>query len=98
MSYSKETRHKIYKQLLKRVCKDPRVDCGMCKYLCDITGSSDMWWAIGGIYAFPELNKHKPQTLYIGGPYDRADYYAPCTYTGWERRIKWIEKAIKDTL
>jgi hypothetical protein len=92
MSYSKETRHKIYKKLLTRVCKDPAVRRGICNYL-----------GIKSINYFPELSRHKPIKGFCSWQEDgeksiyNGAYYAPCTYKGWETRISWIVKAIKDT-
>ncbi len=84
---TKQERNKIYKRLLKDVCSDKEVLYGICLYLPhDIN-----------VYELPELYKHEPIRLYPGGRGGIYGYWAPCNYKGWERRIRWIEKAINDT-
>ena len=93
MIYTKKQRHTFYKRLLKRVCNDPRVVRGICNYLPEYSSIDD----------FPELSKHKPAKGFGSWqqdgdkPFYHGCYFAPCTYKGWETRIKWIVQAINDT-
>ena len=91
MKLTNEQRLIVYKALLKRVCKDPSVKEGMCRYLNTLLDNSKKlpseWVFYGGVgkmSALPELNANRNNKL----------YWAPRTKEGWKLRIKWIEKAI----
>ncbi len=93
MKLTPEQRLLVYKTLLKKVCKDPSVDKGMCSYLYPLLdGSEDMpkgWRMLfggGKMKLLPELNKYDNEHL----------FWAPLTKEGWETRIGWIEQAIID--
>lgn len=93
MNLTPQQRLLVYKALLKAVCKDPRVDNGMCYYLCFLLDGSkkmpSMWKWMGGcdkMVLLDELKRKQPDYKPI--------YWAPRTKKGWETRIRWIEQSI----
>lgn len=93
MNLTPQQRLLVYKALLKAVCKDPRVDNGMCHYLRFLLDGSEkmpsMWkWMKGcdKMVLLDELRRKEPRPHCL--------YWAPRTKKGWETRIRWIEQSI----
>jgi len=93
MKLKPEQRLLVYETLLKKVCKDPSVDKGMCIYLTSLLDRSKnmpkgwrMLFGGGKITFLPELSKYD----------NEYPVWAPLTKEGWETRIGWIEQAIID--
>ena len=97
MELTRQQRHLVYTQLLKVVCAEPRVDKGMCHYLIFLLDQDGRmpphWsWLRGNekMLLLPELDKHRCS-------YKGSGYWAALTYKGWEKRIRWIVRAMEDT-
>ena len=97
---SKAQRHIIYKAMYKRALKDPKVDYGLCTLLSNVVMYDIDWRLPRGfttsfylgmrIYNLPELTKYEPKRT-------KSNYWTSCTYKGWEKRLKWLVKAMEET-
>lgn len=90
LKYFKEERHEFYKTLLRKVCRDPKCDYGICVAISQLSFPFN-----SSIKDFPEIYNQRPPYKKYCGP--SRLYWFPLTYKGWEKRIKIIEKAIEMT-
>jgi len=96
---SKAQRHIIYKAMYKRALKDPNVKYGLCLLLYYVNYNDIDWRLPKSFYNnvnlgmhisnLPELIKYKPRGAF--------NYWVPPTYAGWEKRLKWLVKAMEET-
>ena len=88
---TKRQRHSCYKKLLKIVCKDPETSRGFCFYMRDL--GFNTYNKEDFQNNFPELYSFKPKRM----AYGFLDYWFPCNYKGWEKRIEILQKCIEMT-
>lgn len=87
-------RDKFYKELLRRVCKDPDTNYGFCFYIKQMRE----WCETNNIEwdnPYYNLGLVAPE-LYALKPKHKGDYWYPCTPKGWEKRIALLEKIINE--
>lgn len=96
---TKAERYIFYKNLLRIVCADSRVDRGFCWFIEDAAkASGEEIGELYGDYIFdgdfiqfqlPELFRIKPKDKY---PFD---YWFPLTKEGWQTRINKLHNIIQ---
>lgn len=99
MELSKELRHDIYVEVLRRYkedIKDRLISSGLCYYISkvkdDILNYEE--WEFDPYFAielYPEILKHKPESA--------VTYWFPInTKEGIDKRIEILEQAIEETI